>query len=139
MKNNPLLRLTAFILVIPIFIGCSKQSPVSNKDESAVGKPGNVSIISTMKTVPQNNGSITGTLIPAPLKSGIVAFNENYSSPEINADVNGSFTINDLPPGYYTILIVYLSFGATEYLKTSVGKVQVQSQLTTNMGNISLD
>lgn len=126
------------LLLSVIFVSCSKESPVTNDQPAPVPvKPNDVQN-NNSRLAPKHYGFISGVLIPAPAKASITAFNNDYSF-ETSANANGSFMINDLFPGSYSVRIDYVPVGGNDYFSTTIPKVVVSSGTVTNLGNISLE
>lgn len=139
MKKKLLLMFAALGFGMALFIGCSKQAPVAGHDNSSANNPNNPAINPASRLAPKHFGFIAGTLVPVPMKAGIIAYNDASTSVEVNPAADGSFIINDLAPGVYVVKVDYLHFGIDQYSTLIIEKVIVVAGTTTDLGVINLD
>ena len=133
----PISALTLLVLSA-IFFSCSKESPVTKDQTAPVPVKTNDVQNSNGRLAPKHYGFISGVLLPAPAKAGITAFNDDYTF-ETTANADGSFMINDLFPGSYSVRIDYVPIGGSDYFSITIPKVVVSSGTVTNLGIISLE
>jgi hypothetical protein len=131
----------SFALLIPamMFVGCSKENPVINKQVTGTTKNANLSPVSNpAKSIPGNFGAISGRLYPIPDKAVVIALNDHYVSDEAMMNPTGTFTIQNLPPDSYYLFIRYVPVNYPDYLTFKVDKVSVQAGQETVVGQINL-
>ena len=129
----------SFALLIPamMFVGCSKESPVINKQSTT--PTANLSPVNnSTKSIPVNFGAISGQLYPIPAKAVVIAGNDHYVSDEVMMNTNGTFTIQNLPPDSYYLFIRYVPVNYPDYLIFKVYKVIVEAGQETIIGQINL-
>ena len=131
---SPLLLLVLSVIIL----SCSKESPVTQDQIQSTSVKNNNVTGNNSRLAPKHYGFISGALVPAPDKARITAFNDNYSY-ETAAQANGSFMINDLLPGGYSVRIDYLPAGGNDYFSMTIPKVVVSAGTVTNLGIISLN
>mgnify|MGYP003471147917 CR=1 FL=1 len=110
MKKTITLHFVTFILVSSIFMSCSKDGSLVNKQElsntTAAAQQEGVNRIPIIIT-----GGIAGTLYPAPAYAEIIAFKEDGFVKKVLgqsvADEKGQFKIVDLPEGKCIMLVNY--------------------------------
>lgn len=132
---SPLLLLVLSVIIL----SCSKDSPVTQDQIQSTTVKNNIATGNSSRlAAPKYYGFISGVLTPAPDKASITAFNDNYSY-ETSAQPDGSFVINDLLPGSYSVRIDYVPAGGNDYFSMTIPKVVVSAGTVTNLGNILLD
>ena len=131
---SPLLPLVLSLMVL----SCSKDSPVTQDQIQSTTVKNNIATGNSSRLAPKHYGLISGVLVPAPDKANITAFNDIYSYQTV-AQADGSFKINDLVPGSYSIRIDYVPAGGNDYFSMTIPKVVVSAGTVTNLGNISLE
>lgn len=134
------MSLSALILLAlsVIFFSCSKESPVAKDQTAPVSVKSNDASNTNSRLAPKHYGFISGVLVPAPAKASITAFNDDYTF-ETSANTDGSFMINDMFPGSYSVRIDYVLVGGNDYFSTILPKVVVSPGAVTNLGNVFLD
>ena len=143
LKTVCMKKITSFsrllLLVLSVMIlSCSKEGPATQDQTQSTTVKNNTATGNNSRLAPKHYGFISGILIPAPDKASITAFNDNYSY-ETTAQANGSFMINDLFPGGYSVRIDYVPVGGNNYFSMTIPKVVVSAGTVTNLGIISLD
>ena len=143
LKTVCMKKITSFSPLLPlvlsvIILSCSKDSPVTQDQIQSTTVKNNIATGNSSRLASKHYGFISGVLIPAPDKASITAFNDNYSY-ETTAQPDGSFMINDLLPGSYSVRIDYVPAGGNDYFSMTIPKVVVSAGTVTNLGNISLD
>ena len=132
MKNIVFPRILKIFIASVIFISCSKEElTVSNSVEA---KGGGI-------TYPVHFGGMTGKLSPVPFYAGLKIYNDEQGSvTTATPDAMGRFTVTDLYPGTYRILITYVPMGAPpdDYRNFEVRGIIVQSDMVTDVGEIIL-
>ena len=131
---SPLLLFVVFVVIL----SCSKDSPVTQDQIQSTTVKNNIATGNSSRLAPKHYGFISGVLLPAPAKARITAFNDTYSY-ETAAQADGSFMINDLFPGSYSVRIDYVPVGGNDYFSMTIPKVVVSAGTVTNLGIISLD
>jgi hypothetical protein len=136
MKKNISLFSFVILMIAATLISCSKDSPVINKQEATTLTK--ITPVNSGRVNPNYVGTISGTLIAAPLKASIMAYNDHYQSEEAVANQDGTFKMNNLPPDGYTLLIKYVPVNGADYLTFEVYKIIVVAGQHTDVGVIVL-
>lgn len=138
MKKN--ISFSSFLLLSLgiILLSCSKESPVIiNKQDSgtvSINTPDN----NSSRVNPAKLSSISGVLSPVPLKASIIAYNDHYVSEETTMNLNGTFTLNNLPADGYILQIRYVPVTGLDYLTFEVYKIITVAAQNTDVGVIIL-
>lgn len=111
MKKTIIPHFIAFILLTSIFMSCSKDGSLVNKQELS-----NTTVASQQEgenkiPIVITTGGISGTLYPAPVYAEIIVFKEDGLVKKVLgrsvADERGQFIVVDLPEGKCTLLLKY--------------------------------
>ena len=134
MKKIVIPRIFIIFFASAILISCSKENlSAPNQGETTGGS----------KTIPvYNYGGISGKLVPAPSYAAIKVYNENENSATSgSADMNGNFTIPNLFPATYRLVVIYIPAGAppnSEYSYYERRGIVVEPGVVTQLGDIIL-
>ncbi len=83
---------------------------------------------------PPSNGAITGQVVPMGVPTTVTALQGTTVVAQTTVDGSGNFTIDQLPPGTYS-LFIHPEF---DFVDSTVNGVVVNSGATTNVGQIFL-
>ena len=83
---------------------------------------------------PVQPGTITGQIVPPGIPSTVSAMQNNVVVASVDANMDGSFAITQLPVGTYTVVVHPLF----DFLDSVLPGVAVTSGATTNLGSIQL-
>ena len=125
------------VFLLTSVTSCSKGK-ITRDTRSEVAIISNNAASNNNRIIPATTGSISGTLVPAPIKSVIIAFNEITVSDEVAANADGTFILTALPVGTYHLAIKYVLPNGAGYMGKFVDKVFVMADSVTNLGIIEL-
>ncbi|HMK27011.1 MAG TPA: hypothetical protein VK483_13355 [Chitinophagaceae bacterium] len=134
MKKIFIPRLFIIFIASAILLSCSKENlSAPNSGETTGGT----------KTIPvYNYGGISGRLTPVPTYAALKVYNdeENFAT-NGSPDMNGNFTIPNLMPATYRMVVIYIPAGAppnSEYSYYERRGIVVEAGVVTQLGDIIL-
>jgi hypothetical protein len=134
MKKIVILRILIIFIASAIFISCSKDN---------LSAPNSGETTSGTKTIPvYNYGGISGKLSPVPSYAALKIYNdEEHFATNGSPDMNGNFTIPNLMPGTYRMVVIYIPAGAppeSGYRYHEIQGIIVEAGTVTQLGDIIL-